>query len=191
MLIETPSDTSPSPSPSLEMPSRTSSHTDINEVSEKMANTEINGSRKKRVLLHRKQSSPMMPPFMVSAPGKVIAFGEHAVVHGKAAIAAAISLRSYLLVTALSKSKRTVSLRFPDINFSHTWSIDDLPWSRFSAPGKKKYYYDLVTSLDPELIAAIQPHLADISPDAPEDLRKVHYNSASSFLYLLLSLGSP
>lgn len=31
----------------------------------------------------RKQSSPMMPPFMVSAPGKVIVFGEHAVVHGK------------------------------------------------------------------------------------------------------------
>jgi len=24
-----------------------------------------------------------MPPFMVSAPGKVIVFGEHAVVHGK------------------------------------------------------------------------------------------------------------
>jgi hypothetical protein len=65
------------------MPSRINGHTDINEVSEKMANTEINGSRKKRGLLHRKQSSPMMPPFMVSAPGKVIAFGEHAVVHGK------------------------------------------------------------------------------------------------------------
>lgn len=96
-----------------------------------------------------------------------------------------------MLVTALSKSKRTISLRFPDINFSHTWNIDDLPWSAFSAPGKKKYYYDLVTSLDPELVAAMKPHLVDISPDAPEDLRKVHYNSASSFLYLLLSLGSP
>lgn len=33
--------------------------------------------------LLRKQSSPMMPPFMVSAPGKVIVYGEHAVVHGK------------------------------------------------------------------------------------------------------------
>lgn len=31
----------------------------------------------------RKLSSPMMPAFMVSAPGKVIVFGEHAVVHGK------------------------------------------------------------------------------------------------------------
>ncbi len=33
--------------------------------------------------MDRKKSSPMMPAFMVSAPGKVIVFGEHAVVHGK------------------------------------------------------------------------------------------------------------
>jgi hypothetical protein len=31
----------------------------------------------------RKTSSPLMPAFMVSAPGKVIVYGEHAVVHGK------------------------------------------------------------------------------------------------------------
>lgn len=149
-----------------------------------------NGTLKTRLPLNRKQSSPMMPPFMVSAPGKVIVFGEHAVVHGKKAIAASIALRSYLLVTALSKSKRIISLRFPDINLSHTWNIDDLPWSAFSAPGKKKYYYDLVTSLDPDLVAAMKPHLADISLGAPEEIRKIHTNSASAFLYLLLSLGS-
>lgn len=36
-----------------------------------------------RMKLERKMSSPMAPPFMVSAPGKVIVFGEHSVVHGK------------------------------------------------------------------------------------------------------------
>ncbi|KAK0635343.1 ribosomal protein S5 domain 2-type protein [Bombardia bombarda] len=143
-----------------------------------------------RKKLDRKKSSPMLPTFMVSAPGKVIVFGEHAVVHGKAAIAAAISLRSYLLVTTLSKSRRTVTLRFPDIDFNHTWNIDELPWSTFSHPSKKKYYYDLVTSLDPELVAAIQPYLADVSGDKPSEIRKVHQNSAGSFLYMFLSLGS-
>ncbi|KAI0011068.1 mevalonate kinase [Xylariaceae sp. FL0662B] len=138
----------------------------------------------------RKQSSPMMPAFMVSAPGKVIVFGEHSVVYGKAAIAASISLRSYLLVTTLSKSKRTVSMRFPDIDLTHTWNIDDLPWDIFSHPSKKKYYYDMVTSLDPDLVKAIQPHLADISPQKPDAERKIHQNSAASFLYLFLSLGS-
>ncbi|KAI9930941.1 Mevalonate kinase [Aspergillus wentii] len=139
----------------------------------------------------RKASSPMAPAFMVSAPGKVIVYGEHAVVHGKAALAAAISLRSYLLVTTLSKSHRTVTLNFRDIGLNHTWNIDDLPWAIFHHPSKKKFYYDLVNSLDPELVAAIQPHVDAVSPDASPEQRKIHRNSASSFLYLFLSLGSP
>ncbi|KAJ4389194.1 Mevalonate kinase [Gnomoniopsis smithogilvyi] len=149
-----------------------------------------NGHAKHAKSLSRKMSSPMMPAFMVSAPAKVILFGEHSVVHGKAAIAAAISLRSYLLVTTLSKSKRTVSLIFPDVEMDHTWNIDDLPWAAFSHPSKKKYYYDLVTSLDPDLLAAIQPHLADLSADKPEAVRKIHRNAALSFLYIFLSLGN-
>ncbi|CAK7242980.1 MAG: Mevalonate kinase [Sporothrix thermara] len=143
-----------------------------------------------RYRMNRKASSPMMPAFMVSAPGKVIVFGEHSVVHGKAAVAAAISLRSYLLVTALSKSKRTLTLRFPDIEMSHTWNIDELPWEMFSKPGKKKFYYDLVTALDQDLLDAIQPHLANVSLSKSEHERKVHQSSALSFLYLFLSLGS-
>ncbi|KAL2677218.1 hypothetical protein Neosp_010986 [[Neocosmospora] mangrovei] len=141
--------------------------------------------------LDRKMSSPMAPPFMVSAPGKVIVFGEHSVVHGKAAIAAAISLRSYLHVTTLSKSKRTVSLRFPDIDLVHTWNIDELPWQAFQQPSKKKSYYSLVTELDPDLVEALQPHINVVSPDRPEEIRRVHRSSASAFLYLFLSLGWP
>lgn len=141
--------------------------------------------------LARKPSSPMAPPFMVSAPGKVIVFGEHAVVHGKRAMAAAISLRSYLLVTTLSKSHRTVTLNFRDIDLDHTWDIDSLPWNQFHDPSKKKFYYDSVTSLDPDLLEAIQPHTATISLDKPDELRKIHQNAATSFLYLFLSLGSP
>lgn len=140
--------------------------------------------------LDRRASSPLMPAFMTSAPGKVIVFGEHAVVYGKAAMAASISLRSYLLVTTLSKSKRTVTMRFPDIQLDHTWDLDALPWSVFSHPSKKKYYYDLVTSLDPELVEAMQPHLVHISPKSSPETRKIHQATASAFLYLLLSLGS-
>ena len=143
-----------------------------------------------RPRLHRKQSSPMMPAFMTSAPGKVIVYGEHAVVYGKAAIAAAISLRSYLLVTALSKSHRTITLRFPDISFHHTWHIDELPWAIFSAPSKKKYYYDLVTTLDPDLMEAVKSQLTNVSPHASPEQRKIHQAAASAFLYLFLSLGT-
>jgi mevalonate kinase len=99
-------------------------------------------------------------------------------------------LRSYLLVSFHSKSHRTVTLRFPDIQLEHTWDIDSLPWDAFSAKGKKKYYYDLVTSLDPDLIAALQPHIDSVSPKMPESARKIHQSSASSFLYLFLALAS-
>lgn len=139
----------------------------------------------------RKQSSPMAPSFIVSAPGKVIVFGEHAVVYGQPAMAAAISLRSYLLVTALSKSKRTVTLVFPDIGLDHTWNIGELPWGAFAKENKKKKYHEMVTSLDPELVEAMQPHIALISPDFSATVRKVHQAAASSFLYLYLSLHSP
>lgn len=149
-----------------------------------------NGTTKRIPMHDRKHSNPLAPPFIVSAPGKTIVYGEHAVVHGKAAIAAAISLRSYLLVTTLSKSKRTVSLKFSDIGLDHTWNINELPWKAFSHPTKKKRYYDMVTSLDEELVEAMQPHIANVSPDAKPEARKVHMSAASSFLYLFLSLGS-
>lgn len=46
-----------------------------------------------RIKMERKQSSPMAPPFMVSAPGKVIVWGEHAVVHGKVSALALFARR--------------------------------------------------------------------------------------------------
>lgn len=168
------------------------------DVEEEMESLKVNGTAEatngheaaERPTIQRKPSSPMMPAFMTSAPGKVIVYGEHAVVYGKAAMAAAISLRSYLLVTALSKSHRTITLRFPDIDMEHSWTIDDLPWSVLSQPSKKKHYYDLVDKLDPELVEAMQAHLSTISPKASSENRKIHQNAASAFLYLFLSLGS-
>lgn len=108
----------------------------------------------------------------------------------QAAIAAAISLRSYLLVTTLAKSERTVTLLFPDIGLNHTWFIDELPWDRFQDPTKKKSYDDLVTTVDAELISALQAHIADVSPDKAADVREMHQRAVSSFLYVFLSLGS-
>lgn len=60
----------------------------------------------------------------------------------------------------------------------------------FSQPSKKKTYYDLVTALDPDLIAALEPHIQNISPNQSEHTRKIHKDSAKCFLYLYLSLST-
>lgn len=58
---------------------------DMSGLSDDMEQIHVNGTSKesRRIQMKRKASTPMMPAFMVSAPGKVIVFGEHAVVHGK------------------------------------------------------------------------------------------------------------
>lgn len=177
--------------PSTTTNTTTSTTTTTSPSMHPLSNGVSSSSPKSQKAMARKSSSPMAPAFMVSAPGKVIVYGEHAVVHGKTAIAAAISLRSYLHVTTLSKSHRTVTLNFRDIGLDHTWDIDALPWDLFNQPSKKKFYYDLVTALDPDLLEAIKPHVDAVSPDLPEGQRKIHLRSATSFLYLFLSLGSP
>lgn len=70
-----------------------------------------------------------IPEFAVSSPGKVILFGEHAAVYNKPAIAAAVSLRTYLLVLPNEeKHEKNIRLEFPDINLVFECPVHDLPW---------------------------------------------------------------
>ncbi|KAF2222092.1 ribosomal protein S5 domain 2-type protein [Elsinoe ampelina] len=132
-------------------------------------------------------------PFMVSAPGKVIVFGEHAVVHGKAAMAASISLRSYLHVSPGPRSPDpTVTLNFPDVALSHTWTISSLPWQAFAPTSKTLHTSTLPRNLDSSLVDSLQSILDPISPTASASTRKIHHSAASTFLYLfILLLPSP
>lgn len=72
---QTPSESNSPSSPSVDMSLRANGRATVNGIRDDMERAQING--------RKRQSSPLMPAFMVSAPGKVIVFGEHAVVHGK------------------------------------------------------------------------------------------------------------
>lgn len=68
---------------------------------------------------------------MVSAPGKVIFFGEHAVVHGVTALAASIALRCYAYVQ--SRADGNLQLELPEFSVAHDWRVQDLPWDAVSS----------------------------------------------------------
>ncbi|KAI8809078.1 mevalonate kinase-like protein [Cladochytrium replicatum] len=69
-------------------------------------------------------------PVLVWAPGKVILFGEHAVVYGKKAVAASLGLHTYAVCRTRADS--LVEFNLPDLNVSLSWDVSALPNSQFS-----------------------------------------------------------
>lgn len=60
----------------------------------------------------------------LSAPGKIILFGEHAVVYGKTAVAGSIDLRTY--VSLFTSQDGRIYLSLPDFGVERTWMLKDL-----------------------------------------------------------------
>ncbi|TCD63579.1 cystathionine beta-lyase [Steccherinum ochraceum] len=119
--------------------------------------------------------------WFVSAPGKVILFGEHAVVHGVTAVAASVDLRCYALSSPRNDKK--ISVRLTNVgDHYHEWNIDDLPWDAASPVPPGEAHAD---TLDQHLLDAIVQRSLPPADDLPP---KTH-GALLAFLYMYMSIS--
>ncbi|CAG8614804.1 496_t:CDS:2, partial [Acaulospora colombiana] len=120
---------------------------------------------------------PTHPHWFVSAPGKVILFGEHAVT----AIGASVDLRCYAL--ASHRDDGEISLHLPDLNdWYHSWKIDSLPWEAVTPTRVGEDHGPL---LDQRLMDAITKALPS-SVNEPDYIRAKAAVTAFLYLYMIL-----
>ncbi|GAQ80580.1 mevalonate kinase [Klebsormidium nitens] len=137
-----------------------------------------------------------MAVFSASAPGKVILFGEHAVVHGASCIAASIDLRTSVSVhlqdaggqdasgpSDSGGSTDAVTLALPGMGLEWRWQLEELRpyWQSSDGPAPIQH----VTEATEELTTRLRDLAKTaIAPDASSSL----VAGAAAFLFLHINI---
>ncbi|KAK8845447.1 cystathionine beta-lyase [Kwoniella newhampshirensis] len=118
---------------------------------------------------------------VVSAPGKVILFGEHAVVHGVTAVATSVNLRCFAVLSP--RSDERVGLEVPDLEVELEWEISKLPWNLLPvhSHGQKRL---ADKELDPPLLQAIEGLV-----NTHVEVGKTGIGSCVAFLYVYMVMA--
>ncbi|XP_070545114.1 mevalonate kinase-like [Ptychodera flava] len=118
---------------------------------------------------------------VISAPGKVILHGEHAVVYGKVALAVSLNLRTYLELKDTENNE--VRLDLPDIELHRVWKLEDMSVIFESFTGGD------ITQPGPPTSEQLA-HLKELAGIKKEEDSEVKYLAVIAFLYIYLGICS-
>lgn len=117
----------------------------------------------------------------VSAPGKVILFGEHAVVHGVTAVASSVDLRCFSVLSPRRDGK--IGLEVPNIGVELEWEISKLPWNLLPVHANGERHVadqELDTALLQAVEGAVNTHV---------EVGKTGIGACVAFLYLYMMIS--
>uniref|UniRef100_A0AC35FGJ8 Mevalonate kinase n=2 Tax=Panagrolaimus sp. PS1159 TaxID=55785 RepID=A0AC35FGJ8_9BILA len=158
--------------------SSSSSHMVTNHVSSSLAASSTGGANSSPL----RSLSSASGGLYVSAPGKIILFGEHAVVYGRTAIAGSIDLRTY--VSLFTSADGRIYLSLPDLGVEKTWMLKDLLKTVQSNPDLNT---DIPSDDGPPSLEMIVPIARKLSGSC-EDQCGVQHLAILAFWYLLIGV---
>ena len=62
---------------------------------------------------------------VISAPGKLIVHGEHAVVYGKRSLAGSLNIRTFLRLST-NRCNNKIALNLPDVDIAVDWPVEEI-----------------------------------------------------------------
>uniref|UniRef100_A0A7E4WBD4 Mevalonate kinase n=1 Tax=Panagrellus redivivus TaxID=6233 RepID=A0A7E4WBD4_PANRE len=158
--------------------SSSSSHMVTNHVSSSLAASTAGGPTSSPL----RSLSSASGGLYVSAPGKIILFGEHAVVYGRTAIAGSIDLRTY--VSLFTSADGRIYLSLPDLCVEKTWMLKDLLKTIALNPDLST---DVPNDDSPPSLELIVPIARKLSGSS-EDSSGVQHLAILAFWYLLIGV---